>query len=768
MVSDELLLLYFSGHGIKDEYGHLYFATADTSCRLLLSTSISAGLINDLMRRSRARLQVLMLDCCYSGAFARGMVVKTDDSISTREYFQGRGRVVLTASDAMQYAFEGDQVHGKGVRSIFTGTLVEGLATGEADQDKDGLVTVDELYEYVHTRLAEEGCGQNPRKWVFDVEGDIVIARNPRPTVRVGHIGLLESLPGNYSRTITVAEVMSRDSRWLPPHATIASAAELMRRTGREGYPVADRGRVMGLLTRQMVDRALQFKMADAPVTRMMKAGTVVVNSRDSFTHLQQAIAESGWSTIPVVEEEHIVGVVISSELITSLSALSSRSSPTEVLSLMRTAFPSQLLSLLERIADTANEMGFSLYLVGEMVRNLLLGVPIVDVNMVIEGDAIALANHLSKTLGGRVIAHKRFSTAKWLLSKRVWKQVIGKKAYDDLPLSVDFASARSEFYIYPTALPKVERSSITQDLQRRDFTINTLAICMDQDHRGELLDFYGGLTDLHDGVIRVLHSLSFIDDPTRIFRAARLESQLRFRLAPHTEELIVDAMPLLKRVSGDRIRHEMTQIFDEPVPEQVLSRLEELGVMAQVSPSLHVDKRLLSEYSTLRTELKPDAWDLASQDTPFVHLALLLCRLDAADLDSVIARLKMKQNDANHLRLLPSLRKVLPRLKKVGQVSAICHLLKQYPARVLALGWIIIDDEGAREKLFRYQTQWRLVKTELTGHDLKAIGLEPGPLFGRLLGEIRDARLDGKVRTKEDEENLLQQLLELDRSQST
>ncbi len=152
---EDLLLLYFSGHGIKDEDGKLYFSTTDTKRKLLRATAIEANFVNDVMQRSRSRKQLLLLDCCYSGAFARGMVAKADKNIGTREHFQGQGRVILTASDSMQYSFEGDQVEGKGEPSVFTSSLVHGLKSGEADRDGDGRITLDELYDYVHDRVTD-------------------------------------------------------------------------------------------------------------------------------------------------------------------------------------------------------------------------------------------------------------------------------------------------------------------------------------------------------------------------------------------------------------------------------------------------------------------------------------------------------------------------------------------------------------------------------------------------------------------------------------
>jgi len=182
---EDLLLLYFSGHGVKDEEGRLYLATTDTDRKLLKTTAVAATLLNDVMHHCHSRRQVLILDCCYSGAFACGMTHRADEAVGTGEYFrEGRGQFVLTASDALQYAFEGEDIKGKGVRSVFTDTLVRGMETGEADLDGDGAISCDELYDYLHERVAERMPQQKPRKWAFAVEGEIIIARNPHPVVK--------------------------------------------------------------------------------------------------------------------------------------------------------------------------------------------------------------------------------------------------------------------------------------------------------------------------------------------------------------------------------------------------------------------------------------------------------------------------------------------------------------------------------------------------------------------------------------------------------
>ncbi len=187
---DDLLLLYYSGHGIKDEDGRLYFATTDTRRKMLRSTAIPTTLVNDVMRYSRSRRQVLLLDCCYSGAFARGMIAKAGADIGAKEHFEGRGRVVLTASDAIQYAFEEDKVIGEGSHSVFTRHLIQGLETGEADLDDDGWISLDELYDYVYGRVTGETPQQTPRKWVFDLQGEIRIARNPHWVIKPAELPL--------------------------------------------------------------------------------------------------------------------------------------------------------------------------------------------------------------------------------------------------------------------------------------------------------------------------------------------------------------------------------------------------------------------------------------------------------------------------------------------------------------------------------------------------------------------------------------------------
>lgn len=273
---DDLLLLYISGHGIKDTDGRLYFAAPDTKRGRLASTGVSANFVNELMHRSRSRRQVLLLDCCYSGAFARGMSVRADQTISTGEHFQeGRGHVVLTASDAMQYAFEGEDIRGQGITSVFTQTLINGLTTGEADLNQDGQVSVDELYDYIYDRVIDQMPEQKPRKWAFDLEGEIVIANNPNPVVQRVElpVELQESITDlrPWVREGAVRE-LARLLHWDDPALAEAAREALQRLANDDSGRVSEAASMALSHTRPKPDDPIYLPEAPAPLSSVTQS----------------------------------------------------------------------------------------------------------------------------------------------------------------------------------------------------------------------------------------------------------------------------------------------------------------------------------------------------------------------------------------------------------------------------------------------------------------------------------------------------------------
>jgi tRNA nucleotidyltransferase (CCA-adding enzyme) len=363
------------------------------------------------------------------------------------------------------------------------------------------------------------------------------------------------------------------------------------------------------------------------------------------------------------------------------------------------------------------------------------------------------------------VRTHARFGTAKWIL---------------DDHQSLDFVTARREFYSHPTALPQVERSSIKQDLHRRDFTINTLAVRLDGEHLGELLDFYGGEQDLRDGVIRVLHSLSFVEDPTRILRAARLEQRLDFHIEPRTRELIANALGMIPRVSGERIRHELFLLLQEDEPEAGLARMEDLDVLRQIHPGLRCDGWLQSKFKSMRQVLAQwyeQDWQPAiiEEDHDGLHgmllpkdnlyqlyLALLTYRLILPEIDALCNRLKLGKDDVDLLHGVAQLRQGVERLQ-IGTIHAseVYELLAPFSGPTILVTWVATGSEGVRTHLSRYWQIYRHVKPALTGDDLKEMGFRPGPAFGQVLDALRAARLDGEVSSEVEERAIAREMLE-------
>jgi tRNA nucleotidyltransferase (CCA-adding enzyme) len=571
---------------------------------------------------------------------------------------------------------------------------------------------------------------------------------------------LLELLARRVKAPTTVRAIMSHEAYTLSPRTTVMEAAEVMQRYGHEGFPVvADDGTVMGMLTRREIDKAMQYERGQAPIASYMRRGAITISPSDPVEHLQDVMIQHDVGQVPVVEDGEIVGIVTRTDLIKLWAKSHGPSGAENLGQRVREALPARLLDLILTASRLGKEMGYSLYLVGGFVRDLLLGKPHLDFDIVVEGEAIPLAQRLASLTGARLHTHERFGTAKLLF----------EEGWDGTP-SVDFTTARREFYEHSTALPRVERSSIKQDLYRRDFTINTMAISLDEETFGELLDFYGGERDLQARLIRVLHNLSFIEDPIRMLRAVRLEQRLGFRLEEMTEELIGDALEWLDKVGGERIRQELEAVFEEQEPYKPLRRLSNLGILSQISPLLRWDPSLeqpIEQYAALSRvwlSLGEGPEQEAEARLPnllMAYLALVGMQAPHNEVRRLGERLKLRRDDTQFLVEANSLSSALPALAQPGlRRSEIYRLLSVYPDEVLFVCWLAAREESIKERLELYRRELRSVKPLIGGDDLRARGLPPGPLYAELLEALRDARLDGEVVSLDDEESLLDELV--------
>ncbi len=392
----------------------------------------------------------------------------------------------------------------------------------------------------------------------------------------------------------------------------------------------------------------------------------------------------------------------------------------------LRTALSPTDLAVVSQLARLATHRHAAIYLVGGPVRDCLLDRSVIDLDLAVEGDAIDLARALAAEAGGTLTLHPRFGTAKWLAPDR--------------PRSIDLATTRTETYVRPGALPDVTRGTLATDLIRRDFTVNAMALRLDGDHFGELIDLHGGERDVQAKVVRVLHPQSFVDDPTRLFRAARFEQRFHWRVAAETLALIPNALPVIDHISGDRLRHEIELLFREPQPDRPLRRLNEWGVLGQIDPALSFDDRV-----GLR---------LIHPVEVFFGWAYWLANLPMIDVRRIALRLNLRREDAIDLEQVAGLVAAAEPIGLAEAASAVYRLLSPYHDRALQTALNIIEHERARSHIQRYLDDWQGVRPELDGKQLQQLGVPPGPALGRLLRELTAARLDGVVSTRQGEED--------------
>ena len=628
--------------------------------------------------------------------------------------------------------------------------------------------------------------------------------------------GRIGSLLEEHARApAKVAEIMSRGRpHTLDEGMSVAAAMALMQRYGHEGFPVLQRGedgrdRLVGILTRREADRTITHRLGALPVHKVMRQGDHTVREDAPVSALHGLMIESGWGQVPVVDAAGaLVGIVTRTDLL-KLWGEERESSPTvpDVSRELGQVLPARQHRLLWLVGETATAMGHAVYVVGGFVRDLLLGrfdsadgAGSLDMDLVVEGDAIELAERMQARCGGRVVTHARFGTAKWILDEPEFPVTCPDLLASDtgadqgpLPPHFDFVTARTEFYTEPTVLPTVEQGSIRLDLHRRDFTVNTLAVALTPDRWGDLLDFYGGLSDLKTGVVRVLHSLSFVDDPTRILRAVRYEQRFRFQIEARTQEHLLDAAPLLRRVTSARIRQELDRIFQEERPEDAVLRLDELGILRRIHPALRAGPSFAKRSASLRDIMEagrpvqaregdsgPDeapvkvrTEQFQLEDTPIERLywGLLIYDLlpaedgngdKASSLEKELSeRLRLRGRTQRLMRELRMVKTRLPQLSDPQQrPSEVVAVLDRAQPAVLLLLSLVEEDALLRRRLKCYEQTWRHVHPALDGRDLMRLGLQPGPEYGQIMRGLRTALLDGEIEAGAPEQRLAESMV--------
>ena len=535
-------------------------------------------------------------------------------------------------------------------------------------------------------------------------------------------------------------DVMSTPARTISPDETVSRAMVACQRFGQSGILVAEGDQVVGAVGREDLDKAISHGLSHAPVKGIMSSRVAISDEQTPLSELQRLLA-SGADRIAILRDGKLAGVVTRSDV---LEALGERAATAR----RPTVSLSEELGKLERLEPVfeavaaLSEAYEGVYLVGGTVRDILLGEPSFDMDIAVEGDAIALAQALADALGGRLRAHEKFGTA-----------VV---VYGDGD-RVDVVTARTEFYDAPAALPSVDHASIREDLFRRDFTINAMAVSLKGDDYGRLVDPFSGRADLEEKRIRVLHNLSFIDDPTRIFRAIRYENRYGFRMDEHTLGLARGCieMGLVGDLSSARLRDELVALLEEGEVEHSILRLAELGADRAIHPHLAADEEAVTLLARLRAlaqqyEVEVPAWRLG--------LIALARKLPPDEVYGWLQRLKMRRRDTEQIAAAVTVGpRIVERLRDQDvQPAEIAALADRYAPDAPLFALALAD----LEPLHAYFRGLRDVRLEVSGTDLADLGLAESPRVGEILAELRRRKLNGELDGRESELEAARELI--------
>jgi tRNA nucleotidyltransferase (CCA-adding enzyme) len=546
-------------------------------------------------------------------------------------------------------------------------------------------------------------------------------------------------------------DILSAPVHTVLPDATMAEAGALMSTWGHGGLPVMEGDRIVGLVTRKDVDKAVRHRLSHAPVKGFMTREIVTVAPGDDLYALESLLAAKGIGRLPVVSDGALVGIVTRKDLLAAqhgdeyldrhLPRARARSTE-RFLASVTSLLPEEAYGALHEIGRLAEEHGLRAHAVGGFVRDMLMGRRNLDIDVVVEGDGVAFAQAAADALGARVKVHRRFGTAVLVLSRT---------------LHLDITSARTEYYTRPGALPTVERSSLRQDLFRRDFTVNAMAACVNAECFGAVADPFGGLHDLERGTLRVLHSLSFVEDPTRVLRAARFERRFGFSMDGATEGLARQAveMGVIDEVSSARIREEMLDIIDEDSPSAVFERLDDLGVLGVLLPEGIASHQAIEALFGAERAYRTLADTFAR--TPRRRVALVAALVAGSGRQAGerwLRKMRFGREYSEPVLALAERAAFLGRRLKDRRKmrdSRLYRLLESVPEEALVFLWAA-GDALTRERVQRFVGVLSRVRPAVSGQDLIAMGMTPSPVFSGILAQALDARLDGKAVGREAE----------------
>ncbi|MBN1277688.1 MAG: CBS domain-containing protein [Deltaproteobacteria bacterium] len=552
-------------------------------------------------------------------------------------------------------------------------------------------------------------------------------------------------------------DMMSSPVIHIGPDEHLKKATSLMTRYNINVLLVIDEnGYLKGYLTRQVVEKAVFFGLEDIKAHEFMNIDFYTINPEAPLKEVQELIIRNKIRVLPVVDNEKVSGVITRTDLLNILlgeplvpqflydsKSASNFTRKKNMAALLRERLPREINRHLKDLGQIADMLGYNVYLVGGLVRDVLLKIENLDVDIVVEGDGIKFAHEFVRHHKARVRSHRKFGTA----------VVIFPDGF-----KIDVATARMEYYEFPGAPPIVESSSLRMDLYRRDFAVNALAIKLNKNDYGVLIDYFGAQKDIKDRVLRVLHNLSFVEDPTRVFRAIRFEQRFGFKIGKLTLSLMKNAVKLncFKDVSGRRLLLELKLILKEQDPIGAIRRMNEFDLLQFISPHIEFNDKV---NQLLEETKKVIAWyNLIYAEEPFepwkVYWYAITSSLDNEAIKSLSENMGM--NDVEGRRIISQ------RLEFDGLVESLFRfsgdnyqlysLLDPFDTESLLYIMAKAGNERIKRGISLYFTQLKGIKVEITGKYLSAMGFKPGPIFKDIFDGLLEARLNNLVKSREDE----------------
>ncbi len=559
-------------------------------------------------------------------------------------------------------------------------------------------------------------------------------------------------------------DIMSAPIKSIPPDTTVRDAKQYMVKANFNTLPVLDNKQLIGIITRVDLDKALHHKLGDTPVTEYMSTNVLDIMPDTPLSEIQNIFARNNIGRVPVVKDDKIIGIITRTDLLRALHnnhldaevkrmepshAPMSHIDKTKIAAVM----PSDIMELIEEIGKLADKHIYNVYLVGGIVRDILLGEKNFDLDIVVEENGMQFAQLLAQHFKGSCTLHAKFATGVVSLPSGI---------------KIDIATARMEYYQSPGALPVIEAGSIKHDLSRRDFTINAMALKINATGFGELIDFFGGQQDLKNKIVRVLHNLSFIEDPTRIFRAIRFEQRLGFYIEKHTENLIRRAVnaDLYKCIAYERIRDELIIILNEPKPYPAIERIyqfDELRFIDTVFCAKPIKKDIFLRIEDSITWFKLSYFDLPIEQW-LIYFMGMLANIDYTCVISICETLKIQRKQTEVIRTtfrhLNSILGIL--LRPISKQSFLYRLLQPIPIEGLLFMMSASGNTEVREKISHYFTRLRNVTISIDGNYIKQRGLKPCPAYTKIKQLLLYEKLDGKINNLTQEQQRADKLIDL------